>query len=252
MSPVSIVVPAHNEERLIGASVQQIRALLDRVAPGSQIVVCDAASDDGTAAAVTEADVPGVRLLSSPTRSKGATVTLGLTASRCDPLGFIDADLDINVGYIPSMLEALEEGYDAAIAVKDPTRDGRPWTRRLLTRAYNSAARTLLRTPFTDHQAGLKLFRREPLMTVLPRVRSRGFLWDTELLLRLHRNGCRIHETPVELAGESASSVPAPRMIVSAVFELVRLLGSGAGEEPRRWGRGRGARSDGQRGRSDE
>lgn len=241
MNPVSIVVPAYNEERLIGASLRRIRVLLDRVAPGSEIVVCDAASDDATAAAAAEAGVSGVRLLRSPTRSKGATVTLGLTASRWDPVGFIDADLDIDVGYVASMLRALEEGYDVAIAVKDPTRDGRPWTRRFLTRAYNRAARTLLRTPFSDHQAGLKLFRREPLLAALPGVRSRGFLWDTELLLRLYRNGCRIHEIPVELEGGSASSVPALSMMVSAGFELVRLLGTGAGE----LGRRRGGRFDG-------
>lgn len=234
MNSVTIVVPAHNEERLIGASLRRIRALLDGVAPGSEIVVCDAASEDATAAAVARAAVDGVRLLRSPTRSKGATVTLGLTVSRGDPVGFIDADLDIDVGYIASMLRSLEEGYDAAIAVKDPNRDGRPWTRRFLTRTYNRAARTLLRTPFTDHQAGLKLFRREPLLSVLPDVRSRGFLWDTELLLRLHRNGCRIHETPVEIEGESASSVPALSMVLSAGFELVRLLGTGVGELGRR------------------
>ena len=56
---------------------------------------------------------------------------------------------------------------------------------------------TLFRLPVHDTQTGLKLFKREPLMRVMPRLLVKRFAYDLELLVNLHRDGYKIVEAPV-------------------------------------------------------
>ena len=59
--------------------------------------------------------------------------------------------------------------------------------------------RTLFGLPVRDTQTGIKLFKREVLERVLPRVLVKRFAFDLELLANVHHFGYRIAEAPVEV-----------------------------------------------------
>jgi glycosyltransferase involved in cell wall biosynthesis len=198
---LSLVVPAFNEAGVVGDSVRRIDSFLRECGWSYEIVLGDDGSTDGTADEVRGLDLDAVRVVRRPHRGKGAILTDALLATEGRFAGFIDADLEIDVDYLPRFVEALDDGFDVAVASKtlDPAMNRhRRLSRRVTTAVYNFLVRTLFRSPLSDHQAGLKLFRGDLVRGLLPEVTNEGWLWDTEVLVACLRAGCAIEEIPVE------------------------------------------------------
>ena len=92
-----------------------------------EIIVVDDGSEDGTMEAVEAAGLPCVRVVRRPHRGKGAALTAGLSEATGEYVGFLDIDLEISADYLPEFVEALNDGYDVAIASKvlDPVESRR-------------------------------------------------------------------------------------------------------------------------------
>ncbi|MGW1268886.1 glycosyltransferase, partial [Streptomyces sp. NPDC002491] len=96
---LSVVVPAYNEERRLGPTLDAVSRHLD--APGSpwsswEIVVADDGSTDATRELVTVRRDPRVRLVTGSgtgRRGKGHALRLGVAASRGRRVLVTDADL---------------------------------------------------------------------------------------------------------------------------------------------------------------
>ena len=80
---------------------------------------------------------------------------------------------------------------------KSEGRSDFPLRRRLLSRAFRRGVSFLFGLSVTDTQTGIKLFRREVLERVAPRMTSSRFAFDIELLVAATRFGYRIAECPV-------------------------------------------------------
>lgn len=198
---LSLVVPAFNEAGVVGDSVRRIDGFLRERGWSYEIVLGDDGSTDGTADEVRELGLDTVRVVRRPHRGKGAILTDALLETEGRYAGFIDADLEIDVTYLPRFVEALDDGFDVAVASKtlDPGMNRhRRLSRRVTTAVYNLLVRTLFRSPLSDHQAGLKLFRGDLVRGLVPDVSNEGWLWDTEVLVTCLRAGCSIEEVPVE------------------------------------------------------
>jgi glycosyltransferase involved in cell wall biosynthesis len=197
---LSLVLPAYNEATIAASSARIVDSVLDDMGIDYEIIVADDGSQDGTGDSVESAGLARVRVVKQPHRGKGAALTRGLSAATGDYVGFLDIDLEISEEYLPAFIEALDDGFDIAIASKvlDPMEARqRPLRRRVTTAAYNWLVRLLFKTGLGDHQAGLKLFRRDALEPVIGRVESEGWLWDTEVLALCVRNGCTVKEIGV-------------------------------------------------------
>ena len=89
---ISIVIPAFNEERLIGESlgqVQSARAVFAERGWESELIVCDNNSTDRTAAIARET---GARVVFEPVNQIARARNAGAAAATGDWLVFIDAD----------------------------------------------------------------------------------------------------------------------------------------------------------------
>ena len=110
MPTLSIVIPAYNEERFIGALLEKIRAV-DLVPLGieKQIIVVDDCSKDRTAEIA--ASVPAVTLKRLAINGgKGRAVRAGIALATGEYLIIQDADLEYDPNdYVP-MLQALLSG----------------------------------------------------------------------------------------------------------------------------------------------
>jgi cellulose synthase/poly-beta-1,6-N-acetylglucosamine synthase-like glycosyltransferase/peptidoglycan/xylan/chitin deacetylase (PgdA/CDA1 family) len=88
--PVSVVVPAYNEEAGIAATVA---SLLDTDYPGGvEVIVVDDGSSDRTAAIVEELGLPGVHLIRKANGGKPSALNAGLFVARADILVLVDGD----------------------------------------------------------------------------------------------------------------------------------------------------------------
>ncbi|MEU8398032.1 glycosyltransferase [Nonomuraea sp. NPDC048892] len=99
---MSVVIPAHNEETVIGAGLD---ALLAGAAPGEfDVVVVANACSDRTAAVAAR---PGVRVLETPVPGKVHALHLGDAACRVFPRVYLDADVRIDAASVRALAEAV-------------------------------------------------------------------------------------------------------------------------------------------------
>lgn len=109
---ISAVIPAHNEEALLAATIAAIRSGLEAAADpaGFEIIVVDDASSDRTAAIAREA---GARVVPVDRRQIAAARNAGAAAARGDRLIFVDADTIVPPATLAQALDALRRGAAA-------------------------------------------------------------------------------------------------------------------------------------------
>ncbi|WP_245623221.1 bifunctional polysaccharide deacetylase/glycosyltransferase family 2 protein [Spirillospora albida] len=90
LPPVTVIVPAYNEEAGIAATV---RSLVDTDHPGFvEVIVVDDGSGDRTAEIVAALGEPGVRLIRKPNGGKPSALNAGIAAARTEVLVLVDGD----------------------------------------------------------------------------------------------------------------------------------------------------------------
>jgi len=86
--PVSVIVPAYNEEAGIEASVRSLLASIHPV----QVVVVDDGSTDATSEIVAAMDLPQVTLIRQENAGKPAALNTGLTVAQHELIVMVDGD----------------------------------------------------------------------------------------------------------------------------------------------------------------
>jgi glycosyltransferase involved in cell wall biosynthesis len=206
---LSIVIPAYNEERFIGALLEQIAAVdLASVGVECEILVIDDGSRDRTAEIASA--VPGVRVERQvPNQGKGAAVRRGLALASGDFVIIQDADLEYDPNdYLPMLRRLLQGGVDVVygsrylrpglglvrgfVAAKHPNQS---WAAYLGGRSLSLACWLACGIRITDTVTALKLFPRD-VVCPLP-LETTGFELDHEITARLAAQGRRFAEVPV-------------------------------------------------------
>lgn len=106
---VSVIVPARNEERSIGTTLESLRRQDYR---HLQIIVVDGESTDGTAAIVERhrAEDPRVELVSNPRRITPSQLNVAVEHARGPWLVRMDAHSTVDPGYVSAAVARLREG----------------------------------------------------------------------------------------------------------------------------------------------
>ena len=194
----SIVIPAYNEEKRIGSLIS---GLTD---PDAEFIfVCDGTDRTGEMILDFAARNPSLHIqcMSYENRlGQGGGVYEGFRAATAPLVGFLDADNSTVYAEMQRLLSAAD-GHDGVIGSRHMPGSvitiRQPLMRRFQSRVFNGIIRLLFGLRFHDTQCGAKVFRREALQQVLPRLRARGFEFDVELLWHLNREGYDIIEFPV-------------------------------------------------------
>ncbi|MCX6924660.1 MAG: glycosyltransferase [Verrucomicrobia bacterium] len=107
---LSVVIPAFNEERLIGETLRQVKAALtafSRRAWDTEIIVCDNNSTDSTAELSCAG---GARVVFEPVNQIARARNTGAAAASGDWLVFIDADSHPSAELFAEVVEQIEMG----------------------------------------------------------------------------------------------------------------------------------------------
>jgi dolichol-phosphate mannosyltransferase len=118
-----------------------------------------------------------------------------------DVIGEMDADGSHQPEQLQLLLDALA---DADLVIGSRWVPGGsvvnwPLSRELLSRGGNLYVRVLLGIRVRDATAGFRLFRRSTLEKIeLDRVRSTGYVFQTDLVARTLRAGLTLREVPIE------------------------------------------------------
>src|SRR5687767_7060982 len=110
---MSVIVPAYNEERVIGVTLEALRDWLEGTNHPYEIVVVDNASTDGTAEAVRPyVETSHVRLLlNDANRGKGYSVRRGMLEATGSLRLLCDADCAPSLASLGAMVEASRDAH---------------------------------------------------------------------------------------------------------------------------------------------
>jgi glycosyltransferase involved in cell wall biosynthesis len=137
---ISIVVPAFNEERLLGESLAQINlaaGALQQRGWATELIVCDNNSTDKTAQIARAA---GATVVFEPINQIARARNRGADAATGDWLLFVDADSHPSAELFADVADAIDSGRCLAGGAT-VSLDKKYWTAELITLLWNFASR---------------------------------------------------------------------------------------------------------------
>ncbi len=213
---LSVVIPAYNEEMRLPRTLEHATAYLKAQPYGSEILVVDDGSTDGTQRVVRALD-PGavpLRLLAHPdgkNRGKGAAVRRGMIEARGAYRLFMDADNSTTLDQVARFWPFFAQGTDVAIgsrALADSVIGVRQARHKEIAgRIGNHFIRALTVPGIQDTQAGFKMFTEQAAEKIFPRQTIERWGYDIELLVIARTHGLRIREVPITWINSSGSKV---------------------------------------------
>jgi glycosyltransferase involved in cell wall biosynthesis len=194
-SKLSIVIPAMNEESGIRYTIDEIPVQkLSNLGYSTEIIVVDGNSWDNT---VEVAKSRGARVIVEPRRGYGRAYKTGFQAAKGDYLATLDADGTYPAEMIPDLLHKLvEDNLDFLSTNRFAKLEPRAMTlsHHLGNKFLSFVGRLLFKSPITDSQSGMWVFKRSLLSLIS--VGSDGMGFSQEFKIRSFQNAvCR--EVPI-------------------------------------------------------
>jgi hypothetical protein len=230
---LTVVVPAHNEEQRIGATLESMAGYLadtDRVA---EVIVVDDGSTDRTVEVVASygPSFEALRILRlHENHGKGAAVRAGMLTGSGDLRLFMDADNATALDQLDRLLaDASLDAATASVAVgsiaagETDVREQQPVLRRVLGRMGNLATQAVAVPGVRDTQRGFKLFTADAAEVAFGPMHSTRWVFDVEALARARRAGHRILEVPITWRHIDGGEIRAGSY-VSSLRELGRIV----------------------------
>jgi dolichol-phosphate mannosyltransferase len=206
---LSVVIPAHNEEGSVAATVEGIAERLEGEAIEYDVLVIDDASRDRTKEIVDAigTDNPRVRCLTSyHPPGFGFAVRCGLEQFGGDAVAIMMADGSDSPGDLVAYYRLLEEGYECAFGSRF-IRGGRvidyPRTKLVMNRIVNLGIRVLFRLGYNDTTNAFKAYRREVIEAIQPLL-SHHFNLTVELPLKAVVRGYSFGVVPISWTNRKA------------------------------------------------
>jgi glycosyltransferase involved in cell wall biosynthesis len=198
---VSLVLPCYNEERVIEQSVAEIVEVLGNTRYSYEIIFVDDCSRDSTRELIDQViarypDIRRSKILHQENKGRGGTVADGIAASRGEVAGFIDIDLEVHARYIPSCVNAVQNGADIAVGRRVYKLNLRSLDRYVMSAGYVWLVRRILGVDLNDTETGYKFFKRQRILPVLEEIEDQRWFWDTEVMVRSYYRDYRIVEVP--------------------------------------------------------
>ncbi len=227
--PISVVIPAFNEESRLGSTLEKVLAYLDGRQVAAEIVLVDDASRDATfAIAKRFSDNHGLAermqiLRSSPNQGKGFSIRRGMLAARAPLALMTDADLSSPIEELEKLeREVISGRSDIAFGSRDIQGSvvsvHQSWFRENSGKIFNRFVRLVTSLPFRDTQCGFKLFNLSSCRSLFEKQTLSRFGFDVELLYVARKWGLSMKEVPVVWRHAPGSKVrfatDAPRMLL--------------------------------------
>lgn len=228
MPSVTVIVPAHNEERRLAPTLERLAAWAGARTPPADILVVESGSTDATTAVAERfaARHACIAVIHAPL-GKGRAVGAGVAAASGEVLYMCDADLSTPIEDADRLLQPVIRGEcDIAIGSRQGTsarRIGEPAYRHVMGRVFNWTVRLMAVRGLRDTQCGFKCFRAAIARPIFERLTIAGFAFDVEVLFLARRSGARICEIPVTWTFDADTRVRPGRDAFLMLADVLRI-----------------------------
>ncbi|RKP32522.1 nucleotide-diphospho-sugar transferase [Metschnikowia bicuspidata] len=229
----SIVLPTYNERRNLHILVYLLCKTFRKANLDWEVVIVDDASPDGTQEVARKLiDVFGA----DKVQLRPRTGKLGLGTAYVHGLQFVtgnyvvimDADFSHHPEAIPEFIaHQKKHGFDIVTGTRyagDGGVYGWDLKRKLVSRGANFLAGTMLRPHVSDLTGSFRLYKKEVLAKIISETRSKGYVFQMEMMVRARALGFSVGEVPISfvdrLYGESKLGGDEIFQYLKGVFSL--------------------------------
>jgi glycosyltransferase involved in cell wall biosynthesis len=218
---VSVVIPAFNEEGGVALVVETLLEVLKTSGLPHEVLIVDDGSTDSTAAAAERA---GARVLRHRVnRGYGAAIKSGMSAAAYDLICITDADGTYPSEAIPSLVQAISDGADMAVASRTGANVSIPLIRRPAKWVIRKMAEAVAGMAIPDINSGLRVFHRDHARAFLG-ILPDGFSFTTTITLSLLSNGYEVEYQPIDYGKRVGRSKIRPiRDTLNFVMLILRI-----------------------------
>lgn len=223
-SSVTVIVPALNEEKNLGPTLEKLTRVLPKYWSEWKILVFNDGSTDRTGDIANEfaAKFPEIEAVhhASP-KSLGFVFRSGMTRVDSDFAMMVHGQNDITIDSLRKIFEVPET--DLVIPYQTNTHE-RPLLRRILSRGFVRLVNGIhgLKINYYNHYV---LYRRDVLEGI--QIRNDGYAFQAEILVRLLKGrGCSYAQVPIQddFSNKKKSNALKPRNVARVCGFFVSTL----------------------------
>lgn len=237
MRMISIIIPAHNEEKRIGKTLENYAKFFrnkkkKKEIKNFEIIVVINNTQDKTEKVVKDfkKKYSEIRYLNFGQGGKGFAIVEGFKETlkgNSELIGFIDADGATPPEAFYDLIKNIKD-CDGVIANRWDKRSNiklkQTILRRIISRGYNLIVRTLFLFPHRDTQCGAKLFKKEILKNNINNVMSSQWNFDVDLLFCLKkRANAKIKSIPTIWEDKQESKINLKKTPIRMFASCIRL-----------------------------
>ncbi len=227
---LSIVIPIYRQEKTILHNLQTIISAVEKTRFSFEIIAVVDGNVDQSFKILEKAQLPHVHLIGyEKNHGKSYAIRHGMKVAVGECVMFMDSGMEIDTSGISMLMEHMI-WYEADIIVgsKRHAASQVNYTpvRKFLSYGYYWLVRILFGLNIRDTQAGIKVFRKQVLTTILPKLLEKKFCGDLEMLVVAKACGYkRIYEAPIKLnyAFASVTTANSMKSIVGMLIDTVAI-----------------------------
>lgn len=228
---LSIIIPAHNEERRLPQTLEQVAAFVKKQTFTTEVLVVENGSRDQTLQVAQDfaARYPFIKAIHEDQPGKGRAIRKGMLAATGNYRFFADADFSMPVDEISRFLPPVIDAPIVIASREGPgaVRYNEPAYRHFTGRVFNTVIRVLVLPGLDDTQCGFKMFRAEAAEELFPRQTLMGWSFDVELLYIARRRGYKICEIGVPWYFNPESKINVLRDSWRMFTDLLKIRSNG-------------------------
>ncbi len=191
--PVSLVLPAFNEEKAIADSLDRIISFMRDNFEDYEIIVVNDASTDNTAGEVSK--FSEVKLVSHPyNKGNGSAVRTGIRNAQKEFVVMMDADGQHDIADIEKIAELLGM-YDCVVGARTESSEG-SFHRNIANIFYNKLASYVTNVRIEDLTSGYRGFKTSVIKKFLYMFPN-GFSYPTTSTLAIIKAGYNLKYCPI-------------------------------------------------------
>lgn len=208
MKKLSLVIPCYNEETTLESIVKEVLRLKSDTLDLELVIVDDCSKDRSREVAQElAARHSEIKLcFHEVNQGKGAALRTGFLAATGDYVGIQDADLEYNpMDYLKLVRMLEEDKADIVLGsryLKKESRVALKWWHSTMNRFLSLMSAVFTDLDVTDMETCYKLFRREIIQKIAPRLKENRFGFEPEVVSEIARcmrfEGWRVGEVAID------------------------------------------------------
>lgn len=198
---ISIIIPAHNEEKNIPILMENIRSVLLKNIPDLEVILVDDNSNDLTPKICDELGrkYKNVRVIHRKDKpGMGNALKDGTEIAKGDVIVWVMADLSDDLNAIPKMVNKIDKGFDMVFGsryVKGGSPGDLSLLKRLASNGFSILTRISMGINVHDVTNAFRAFKRDVFNIAKPECGDFGI--SPEFALKAHIMGFKLAEIPV-------------------------------------------------------